>query len=76
MGREVGAGQAEVFQKFERDKVEHTARASRMSSAIADAGKKVEYLETMLRDSHSRIEEAMQLLSGSLSSVYALGEKH
>ena len=71
MAKEVGTGQAEVFQPYERDNVEQTAQTSRMSSAIVDADNKVPVLEVLLHGSHVRTEEATQLLSGSVSSVFA-----
>ena len=50
MAREVGTGQAEVFQQYERERLEQTAQAGRLSSAIATADRNVETLEVMLRE--------------------------
>ena len=60
MAREVGAGQAEVFQQYERARLERTAQAGCLSSAVANADRKVETLEVMLRETHLRAEEATQ----------------
>ena len=46
MAREVGAGQAAVSQQYEREKVEQTVQAIRLCSAVGDADKKVECLES------------------------------
>ena len=50
LAREVGAGQSQVFRQYERGKVEQTAQAGRLSSAVAQADKKVDIFEFMLHN--------------------------
>ena len=52
MAKEVGTGQVEVFQQYARERLEQTAQAGRLCSAVANADKKVDVLEVMLRETY------------------------
>ena len=79
MAREVATGQSAVLLQFEeqaeRQKVEQAAQASRVTTTYADAEQQIFTLEGMVRDAKAKTEEYAQLLSGSVSTVYALEGK-
>jgi chromosome segregation ATPase len=76
MARAVDSGQSAILFQFEqqaeRQKVEQAAQASRMTTMYADAERQIFALEHMIRDSKDKREGSSQLLSRSVSAVYAL----
>ena len=76
MAREVATGQSAVLLQVEHQAecrvMEQAAQASRMSTMYADAERQIIALENMVRESKAKTEESSQLLSGSVSAVYAL----
>ena len=71
LAKEVGTGQAAVYQQSEIERNEQAAQTCRTNTIIADARAQVEYLGMMLQETRSQNVECTQLLSGSISSVYA-----
>ena len=52
--------------------VEQAAQARRITTMYTDAEQHIFSLEHMVRDATAKYEESSQLLSGSVSAVYAL----
>ena len=61
-----------MFRQNEQQSREQTAQAGRLDSAVQIANESVYRLEVMLHESRRESEEESQLLSGSVSAVYAL----
>ena len=76
MAREVATGQfaviVQVEQRAECQMVEQAAQAGRITTLYTDAEQQISTLEGMVRDAKAKTEEHAQLLSGSVSRVYAL----
>ena len=76
MASEVASGQTVVLQRLERraqtQMVEQAAQADRVTVMYASAEQQVFSLEHMVREAKAKAEESSQLLSGSVSAVYAL----
>ena len=72
LAKEVGTGQAAVYQQYEIGRNEQAAQTCRMNRTIVDVGAQVERSGTMLRETQSQNVECAQLFSESISSVYAL----
>ena len=76
MAREVATGQSAVIvqveQRAECQMVEQAAQAGRITTLYTDAEQQIFTLEHMVRDAKAKSEESSQLLSGSVSAVYAL----
>ena len=51
---------------------EQAAQAGRLNIMIGEAGMRAEYLESLRLDARSQSSEYSQLLSGSVTSIYAL----
>ena len=76
MAREVASGQTAVLHQMEQPAqariVEQAAQADRATVMYANAEQQIFSLENLVRETKSRVEESSQLLSGSVSAVYAL----
>ena len=58
--------------QIEREKVEQAAQASHANSMLIEVDQHIFSLEYLVRDSKFKAEATSQLLSGSVSAVYAL----
>ena len=76
MAREVATGQSAVLllyeQQIERQRVEQAAQASHPNTMYFDAERHIFSLEGLAQNANAKTEEYAQLLSGSVSTVYAL----
>ena len=71
MAREVHVGTTQAFRRYDHDKIEQTAQASRMNTEMASVDHKEDSLEAMLLESVMKTEEYSQLLFRSVSTAYA-----
>ena len=76
LAREVATGQSAALlpyeQQFERQRVEQAAQAGRANTMYLDAEQPIYALEGMVHSAKANTEEYAQLVSGSVSTVYAL----
>jgi hypothetical protein len=76
MAREVASGQTAVLHQMEQLAqtriVEQAAQADRVAIMYANAEQQLFTLEILVTETKAKAEESSQLLSGSVSAVYAL----
>ncbi len=76
MAREVATGQSAALlqyeQQVERQRVEQAAQAGRATTMYIHAEQQIFAVQCIVQYANAKTEEYAQLLSGSVSTVYAL----